>query len=394
MAEVIEVNSLEELASYQLAWNALFRQTPDATFFHTYDWFVTFWQHHDADMRMRVLVVRAAGTTIGILPLVEMNQQHRLSTIRVLSYPLSDWGMWYGPLGKDRSAILFMAMQHIHDTPRTWDKLDLCFTSQEQGQGEATARAMTAAGWHPHREAYRESSSIQFAGSSWDAYLGGLSKKWRHEIRRQTRNLEREAEVRMIRHRPLAAAEGDGDPRWDLFEKCLEVSRGSWQANSPNGNTLCSESVLPFLRACHAEAARLGMLDLAILEVDGQPVAFQYNYHVNGRVTGLRMGYRTEMKDKGVGKVLLAKFIEESFSRGDELLDLGMGEYDYKTRFRTHHATSYRYSYVPWNALRAQGVRLSHWMHTRIVSRQPTDKGQAANKGTSRSESGLTTVEG
>src|SRR5262245_51117091 len=107
MAEVVEVNDLEQLASYQLAWNALFQQTPKASFFHTYQWFVTYWKHFGGDKQMRVLVVRSGDAVIGIVPLCILQEQHKLSEIRVLTYPLSDWGMWYGPIGANQSATMF-----------------------------------------------------------------------------------------------------------------------------------------------------------------------------------------------------------------------------------------------------------------------------------------------
>lgn len=374
MAEVIEINSLDELQSYRLAWNALHLQTPRASFFQTYDWFVTFWRHYGAGQQMRVLIVRSGDATIGIVPLCIVVKRHRLTTLRVLTYPLSDWGMWYGPLGPNRSATLFMAMQHLRNTLRNWDVLDLSWTSGEFGDGEATRRAMSAVGWPSTSTPYQETSVVRFADSNWEDYSCSLSKKWRHEIKRQTRNLEREGSVEFIRHRPQPATEGDGNPRWDLFDQCVKISRGGWQANVTHGNTLCHGSVLEFLTECHAEAARLGMLDLAILQFDGKPVAYQYNYYYRGDVFGLRMGYLSALRDKGVGKILLSRFIADSFERNDQSLDMGTGDYDFKRRFRTNVDTSYRYSYCPWNAFRAQGVRLSHWLKQRLTKNRPENE--------------------
>ena len=125
------------------------------------------------------------------------------------------------------------------------------------------------------------------------------------------------------------------------------------------------------LRDCHAEAASLGMLDLAVLRLDGKPLAYQYNYRNGGQVFGLRMGYAQETRELGAGKILLARFLEDSFARGDEVLDLGIGDFTFKAKFRTDVATSYHYSYCPWNAWRSQGVRFSRWLRRRIVGDEP-----------------------
>ena len=367
MAEILEITTLADLQPYQLAWKSLWEQTPGATFFHTYDWFVTFWKHFGQKRTMRILILRSGGKTVGILPLCIVGEQHRLARLRVLTYPLNDWGMWYGPLGPNPSATLFMAMRYLHDAQRDWDVLDLRWSSGGVDDRNATGRAMWAVGWRAQQSVYQQSSLIRFADSTWEEFSHQLSKKWRHEIRRQPRNLAELGPVEFVRHRPQAATAGDGDPRYDLFDECVEVSRGTWQASVTDGNTLCHESVLPFLRESHSVASRLGMVDLALLRVAGRAVAFQYNYHSHGELFGLRMGYLQEMRDWGVGKVLLAQFLEDSFDRQDLQMDLGIGEYDFKSRFRTGTLASYRYTYSPWNCWRWQSVQLAQWFKKRLV---------------------------
>jgi CelD/BcsL family acetyltransferase involved in cellulose biosynthesis len=372
MADVVEINTLQQLAAYEADWNALFHRTPRASFFQTYEWFVTHWKHFGAGRKMRVLIVRSGETVTGIMPLCIIEEQHRLNIVKVLTYPLSDWGMWYGPLGTHQSATMFMALQHLRKTPRDWDMIDLRWTPYNPAAHDITQRAMTAAGWKPHREVYQQSSLIHFQGNDWEAFFASLNKKWRHEIRRQERNLERLGEVEFVRHRPNSQASGDGNPRWDLFDQCLAVSRQSWQASVTNGNTLCHASVLPFIKECHEQAARLGMVDMAVLRLNGKPLAYQYNYHHQGDVFGLRMGYVSEARELGVGKILLTHFLEDCFHRGDKVLDMGIGDFDFKARFRTGIATSHRYSYSPWNSWRSQSVRLSHWLRQSLVGDETT----------------------
>jgi CelD/BcsL family acetyltransferase involved in cellulose biosynthesis len=249
--------------------------------------------------------------------------------------------------------------------------IDLRWGSVDPGDHDITGRAMSAVGWKPQRNFYQQTSLVRFAGTDWESYFNRLSKKWRHEIRRQTRNLEKIGKLEFVRHRPLAATAGDGNPRWDLFDECVDVSRRSWQSGVQNGNTICHAEVLPFLRDCHAEAAQLGMLDLAVLRVGGKPLAYQYNYHHQGDIFGLRMGYDREARELGVGKVLLTRFLEDSFQRGDSVIELGIGESDFKVRFRTDVEKNYRYSYYPWNAWRSQSVRMSQWLRQRFATEKP-----------------------
>jgi len=368
MADVIEINDLDELQSYRLAWNELHAKTPRASFFHTFDWFEIYWKHFGADQKMRVLIVRAAGTPIGIVPLCVRREHYHVGNVRVLNYPLSDWATWYGPIGGNSSATMFMAMRHLRETPRDWDMIDLRWTDAEQTDRGTTGRALRAAGLQPNKSAYQQCSLIRMDSGDWKSYFSNLPKKWRDEIRRQKRGAERLGEVVVERHRPLSAANGDGDPRWDLFEDCMEISRRSWQGSSTTGTTLSHEGVSDFLRDCHAAAAKLGMLDVAVLKIDGKPAAFQYNYHFEGNLYGLRMGFDPQFSRLGVGKVLMANVIEDSFARGDKVLDLGIGDFRFKRQFRNAVETSHRFTCYPLRAIRSQGVRLTRWVKSRLAT--------------------------
>lgn len=365
MADIVEINRLEDLESYRLAWNALLPQTPRASFFHSFDWFATYWKHFGHERRMRVLVVRAFGMPIGIVPLCVQHERYHIGDVRVLTYPLSDWGNWFGPVGPNQSVSMFMALQHIRRTQRDWDLLDLRWVPAERSDRSGTARALRAAGWNPRQETYQENSLVRMTDGSWDDYFTSRSKKWRHETRRQFRALQRTGKVTFERHRPEPQSCGDGDPRWDLFEDCLTVSRNSWQAQSQNGNTLCHEYVEPFLRDAHAMAAKLGMLDLALLRLDGKPAAFQYGYVLDGAVSSMRMGYDRQLSQQGAGNAVLNCTLEDSFHRGDKVFELGAGDFPFKRRVRTEVETSYRFTCYPWLAWRAQGVRFTQWLKQR-----------------------------
>ena len=378
MADVIEIGSLEELYSYRLVWDSLLPKTPRASFFHTFDWFATYWKHFGDERRMRVLVMRSGGTPIGIVPLCVQRERYHIGEVRVLTYPLSDWGFWYSPIGPNQSASMFMALRHIRDTPRDWDMVDLRWIPAEDSNSSNATRAFRAAGWNPQKSLYQESSVVRLTEHDWESYFASRSKKWRSETRRQLRALQRDHQLEFQRYRPEGAAEGDDNPRWGLFEDCLAISRNSWQAESKTGNTLCHEHVEPFLRDCHAVAAKLGMLDVGLLRIDGRPAAFQYNYCYQGNVYGLRMGYDRNYSQQGLGNVVLNYTLEDSFVRGDRQLELGVGDYPFKQRLRTNVHSSYRLTCYPSLAWKAQGVRLTRWIKGRRTSADELAKSTSA----------------
>lgn len=356
MIHIREINSMEALAEYRLVWKALFAETRQPSFFQTYEWFEVFWKHYGADRKMRVLIVCWDEKPIGILPLIIFSEETKLGKTRVLSWPLSEWGTFYGPIGSDPTVTLREGMRYIHDTPRDWDLLDLR-SIDETVDHRRTQMGMQSAGFHPYRQLWGQTAIVDFEGT-WDSYWSSRSKKWRRNVRKNKEVLEAQGKLIHVRYRPDGATMGDGDPAWELFEDCMTVARNGWQGTSTTGTTICHESVEPFLRDAHEVAARLGMLDLNLLYLDGKPIAFVYNYCYDGWVYGLRTGYDAQYNKLGPGTVLFGLVIEDSFYRGDNIYDLGVGLLDYKKNWSTRIMTSSRYTHFPNTSLQAQVLRL------------------------------------
>jgi len=378
MAEVHEINDIDQLAHYRMVWDALLPATPQASFFHTLDWLAIYWRHFGRDQRLRVLVVEAAGRPIGILPLCVRTVQHHFGPVRVLGYPLDDWGMWYGPIGPNQAATMLAAMQYIRHAERDWDMIELRWNGPEGSDGGRATRAMRVAGLLTEKKPYQTTSVVDLS-CGWEEFLAAKPRKYRHESRRVLRRVLDDRHAEYVNHRPAPARAGGGDPRWDLYAMCEEVAQASWQASSTNGNTLTHDRVRGFLRDAHAAAARLGMVDVNLLLVDGRPAAFGYNYQYLGRLVGLRVGYDASVPCSGLGNALLLSTVANSCRHGDRAFDLGAGPWMFKRRLRTRTEASYRLTYTPLGSWRSQAVRLARWVRShRQPSPQPISKPASA----------------
>lgn len=356
---VRELNAIEDLAPFRQAWRALLAQTPEASFFQSLEWLEAYWRHFGADKKLRALVVADDRELIGILPLVVTREETRVGKVRVLTYPLHDWGDSYAPVGPRPEAVLAAGLDHIRRTRRDWDLLELRWLPG-QGQAEIAQKAFRAAGLQSYKTTWYETAVIDLAGT-WEQYLASHTNKWRNNLRRWERRINQLGHVRYLRFRPGGTAAGDDDPRWDLYETCEELARRSWQGSSQTGTTLSHPAVRPFLRDAHQAAARLGAVDLNLLYLDERPLAFAYNYHWQGRLFGLRLGYDGDLVHDGAGNYLHASAIRDSFARGDRLYDLGPGSLQIKRRFLTRLIPIWRLSHFAWTSPRAQLLRLKRW---------------------------------
>ncbi|HEV3417929.1 MAG TPA: GNAT family N-acetyltransferase [Pirellulales bacterium] len=361
MTRVTEINRLDDLIQYRLLWNSLLPQTRGATFFQSFEWLETYWRHHGDRQRLRVLIVSSDDRPIGILPLTVLPERTRLGTVRVLTYPLDGWGTFFGAIGPNPTATLWAGLRHIHASPRDWDLVDLRWIDADGIDAGRTGQAMRAAGMATRGEPLVQATQIQLEGD-WEKYWANRKARWRQNVARAERRLADCGELTYIRYRPDGSRHGDGDPRWDLYDACEAIARQSWQGGSDDGTTLSHESVRDYLRDAHETAATAGGLDLNLLLLDGRPAAFAYNYHYRGSVYGLRMGFDPAVTTEGSGSVLLCRMIENSFRRGDHLIDLGPGSSDAKRYWATRIQTSYHYPYYAPLRPKAQALRAKRWL--------------------------------
>jgi CelD/BcsL family acetyltransferase involved in cellulose biosynthesis len=330
-------------------------ETAGASFFQSWDWLACYWRHYGGTQRLRVLLVLEDGQPRGVVPLVVREEQTRAGRLRILTYPLDDWGSFFGPIGGQPQAILTAALGYVRATARDWDLLDLRWVDPRL-DGKATPTALSSAGFQAYPQQVAQAGLIE--ASSWEAYWASRTSHWRNNVRRAERRVAAAGEITHVHYRPAAGGQEGADPRWDLFEQCQAIAAASWQGSSSIGTTLSHGAVREFLRDMHGVAAACGAVDLHLLYVAGRPSAFAYNYRYRGHVFGLRMGYDAAVSREGLGTVLLHRVIETCLRCGDHTLDLGANYLEAKRNWLTSVVPVYRYTHFPLAAPRAQLMRL------------------------------------
>jgi CelD/BcsL family acetyltransferase involved in cellulose biosynthesis len=364
MARVTEINDITELARFRQEWGALLQQTAGASFFQSLEWLEVFWRHFGQDRRLRTLIVSADDRPLGILPLVVQREWSKVGPLRVLTFPLHDWASFYGPIGPDPELTLAAGLDHIRRTPRDWDFLELRWLGALDTDPSQAQRAMLTNGFQGYLTQSDRSSVVDLDGT-WASYWANRKGAWLRRFNHAERALSSQGKVSHLRYRPAGAAQGDGSPRWDLYDACEELARRSWQGSAADGTTLSHDTVRSFLRDSHEAAAAAGAVDLNLLLIDDAPVAFVYGYYYRGYLYGLRRGFDLDRARQGAGNVLLARTICDSFARGDRIYDMGIGSLASKRYFQTRLLPILRCSHYPPSSPRTQVLRLKRWWQSR-----------------------------
>lgn len=357
---VEEINDPDLLPMLRTDWDRLLAVTPQASYFHTLDWFLSYWSHFGALQSLRVLVVQAGEEVIGIVPFVIRNEATRIGRVRILTYPLEGWGSVFGPIGGDGRRIMSAALKHVRQTRCAWDLFDLRYVDSEGGDAGATVGAIADAGMHFRRQAQNEAAMVDLRGG-WDAYWSSRTTHFRTNVRRCEKKLHQQGKIAYVRYRPQGRQHNEDDPRWDLFEQCQNLAQSSWQGHSTTGTTLSHAAVRDFLRSAHEQAAIAGGVDLNLLYLNDAPVAFAYNYAWKGHVFGLRMGFDAHRARDGAGTLLHYYQLRDACERGDYLVDLGSGYNQCKRHWQTRLARIDRYTHYSKKSVKSWALRLKHW---------------------------------
>jgi CelD/BcsL family acetyltransferase involved in cellulose biosynthesis len=363
---VVELNRLSDLEPHRPAWSKLLAQTAGHSFFQTLEWLESSWGHYPGRQRLRVLVVQRGDDPIGVVPWCVRTERRRLGKLRVLTYPLNDWGTFYGPIGPDPRTTIRAALRHVADTPRDWDFIDLRWADETADEFLAIGEGFREASFNYRARPRMEVRTCRFA-KGWDTYVQSRSRNWRRKMKHDMESLETAGAVRHVRYRP-APGEGTDADHLAIYDVCEQIAEKTWQAEDESQSTLSSPRVRDMLRKTHVVAARLGMLDVNLLYIGDRPAAFNYNYFANGRSYGLRCGYDPRLGLEGCGRVLLYKMLEDSFRRGDVEYNFGPGRQPYKERFGTEMRHAYTFRHYARFSLRSQLLHLKEEVDARLYS--------------------------
>ena len=154
---------------------------------------------------------------------------------------------------------------------------------------------------------------------TWDEYLGMLTGKQRHEVRRKLRRL---GEMGNIDYHVIE----DKAAVHEVMDTFLKLFSDSRQEKA----TFMTGQIESFFRAMAEAMAEAKLLRLGILELEALPVAMVMCFDYNDSVYLYNSGYNPEYRFLSVGLLSKALCIKDSIERGRKKFDFLKGAEEYK----------------------------------------------------------------
>ncbi len=221
-------------------------------------------------------------------------------------------------------ALATPADAHDPDHPEPWDVIDLrrlrCGDPAAGALAEAFG-ARTGEGWTVVREREDVCPVVTLEpGADFDAYLGTLDKKERHEVRRKIRRAEAAGEVRLER---------STDPVADL-DAFVDLHQKRWGAQGLFPPTPGGEQSRTFVRRLFELLGADGTIQLHFLAVGGRRIAAGVWFEDADAWYLYNAGVEPEARELSPGVLMSAKAIEAAILAGRRRFDYLRGDEPYK----------------------------------------------------------------
>lgn len=300
----------------EAAWGALVARARLPSPFLSWSWQTEWVRAFAPGRRLEIIqVTDAAGQLAGVLPLCELGPG-RLQLLG--GADVSDYLDLIAVAGREEA--VWAALLEARGTSRdVWELHSIPAASPTVTALPALAAAAGVAA----DATVEEQCPVLALPASWDAYLGALSGKHRHELTRKLRRMQREA--------PDARAAAAGEPaavaaRLPDFLRLHRASRA--------GKAKFMDARMEaFFRGITAALAGRRELRLWFLDTGAGPLASFITLEWGDRVGLYNSGFEPSQAALSPGLVLLAHVIQDAIARGKARFDFLRGEERYKYEF-------------------------------------------------------------
>ena len=307
-------------------WDALVERSHTNGPFLRYDYQKLWWDARGGGewptANLVLVIAREADRLVGIAPLFHTpDHQGKPRLMIVGSVEVSDYlDLVAEPQDMPAFAAGLLEFLKLASLPE-WAGLDLYNILDNSPSLGALKEAASSLGWHAEETRAYHCPYIPIPGD-WEAYLAGIDKKQRHEIRRKMRRL-RDSEV---------------PNRWYLVEDAstLEAEIDGFFAlmeQDENKARFLTPMMREFMRANIRWAFEHQLLFLAFLEIKGEKAAGYLAYDYLNRLWVYNSGINRTCIEYSPGWVLLGDILKWCNDSHREAFDFLRGDEEYKYRF-------------------------------------------------------------
>ena len=319
-------NDFSDLKRLANDWNTLLAESATHVPFLRYEYLSAWWETRGGGewpvSELAVVTAHQDGRLAGIAPMFSTHNADGEPALLLLgSIEISDY---LDIIARPGDLPFFLAgLLDFVERPASlnWRLLDWHNLPENSPTLAALQAESEKRGWIFSQDRTYHVPSIPLPGD-FEAYLAGIDKKQRHEIRRKMRRAE----------------ESGRDVRWYIVEEgaSLETEVQAFMemmAEDPEKAAFLTTPMRRQMQLICKAAFENGWLQMAFLEVDGQKAAGYLNFDYLNRIWVYNSGIDRRFLDLSAGWVLLGHLLQWANENKRTEFDFMRGNEEYKYRF-------------------------------------------------------------
>lgn len=295
------------------------------TAFLTWEWLYSWWRVYQAGHQLWLLTAWESGVLVGILPLMRVSAKKyglRFRSLVPLGSPQCDIsGILIDHSLSVSENILEIFRDYLVINQDQWDLLEF---NQYSPTDPATLRMqalLQESGYFLRQKDYKH--YYVRMETEWDAYFKSLSRKFRKNLRRANRLAKETGSVTFTHLSGKNAT-------WQAFQDIISINKHAHFPLIYN-----SQKEQAFHKELLSVATGKHHLELFLLSIDDQPLAYEYGFSYAGRYEEWRIGYDTRFDPIiSIGKLLSNWIMENIFKSNIKEIDFLRGEEAYKLEWK------------------------------------------------------------
>lgn len=301
-------------------WRQLLARDPNRHIFATPEWNRLWWEEFGTNKELWFLTMAREGQVVALVPLYRREQETRKLFRFVGGIDLTDY---LGPICSldDRDEVAASLVEWLATTELEWDELDAHCLPVPFGFADYLVDHADERGFRFALDQEEVSARLELP-DEWETYLGTLSAKERHELKRKRKRLARDHPDAVFRRTDELTLEQD-------LKYFIEMHRGG---EGHKGHFMKPEIATFFERVGRAFMG-LGWLKLDLLEVGGRPIASTFSFELEGTLYLYNSAYEPDAARLSPGVVLVSELLKTSIESGLKVFDFLRGPERYKYEF-------------------------------------------------------------
>lgn len=306
-------------------WNALVQKSHSNSPFLLHGYLKNWWTHKGggewAESELVLISGHLDGQLIGIAPFFSAIHEGEKKILLLGSIEISDYlDFIYEP--EYGSEFITQTLAFLAEEESTsFERLLLVNLPESSPTLNYLKEACKKNNWKLDSERAYHTPAIHLA-DTWDAYLAGIAKKQRHEIRRKMRR----------------AAESPQNVSWYTVnnQENLKVEIESFfdlMITDPDKKRFLTDAMRAQMQAIIQWAFDEELLQLSFLTVDDQKAAAYLCFDYLDRIWVYNSGFDPSFREYSPGWVMLSYLIQNAIENGKNVFDFMRGDEAYKYRF-------------------------------------------------------------